>query len=236
MKLHSERMSLALCLCLAAAIPSVAAAQVIKEPADPLDALAFIRREPHRPQAVLEPVEDAQSFLDPTVRDGWAGFRLGASGEWKAPRRPAQRPHRVRRGRRRSPGSPAAATASRARHRRQSQGQEEARPRRLSRASRRGFLPRVAHLLGVDAQVPRAEPGPLGPARRPRLVRRLRRDDRRPRHRGRARRLPRQQRQPDPVRQREPPLAPGAPRPKAKLTPRAGPGGARPATSAASRR
>ena len=49
-----------------------------------------------------------------------------------------------------------------------------------------------------------AQPGALRPAGRPPLVRRLRRRPRGPAGRGRARRLPRQQRQPDPVRHREP--------------------------------
>ena len=55
-------------------LPAGAAAQVIKEPADPLDALAYVD-ESLNAQPVLEPVDDAQSELEPGVRNGWYDFR-----------------------------------------------------------------------------------------------------------------------------------------------------------------
>jgi hypothetical protein len=75
-------MCLVLCLSLAAALPTVAAAQVIKDTADPLNALAVVD-EHLSPQPVLEEVEDAESELEPGTRNGWHEFR-GAHGQWKA--------------------------------------------------------------------------------------------------------------------------------------------------------
>ncbi|HWM91110.1 MAG TPA: fibronectin type III domain-containing protein [Thermoanaerobaculia bacterium] len=65
------------------ALPALPAnAQVIKEAADDLDALAY-SADVLVAQPVMEQVEDAQSLLEPTVRDGWHAFR-GANGDWKA--------------------------------------------------------------------------------------------------------------------------------------------------------
>ncbi|MFL6195369.1 MAG: fibronectin type III domain-containing protein [Thermoanaerobaculia bacterium] len=58
-------------------------AQVVKEGNGALDALSFVSEKLQAPEA-LEPLEDAQSSMDAEVRDGWAAFRLGASDKWKA--------------------------------------------------------------------------------------------------------------------------------------------------------
>ena len=68
---------------LLALLPSASAAQVMKEPADPLDALAFSEEGLH-PQTAAEPIEDVQAAVEPEVRNGWAGFRAQERGEWKA--------------------------------------------------------------------------------------------------------------------------------------------------------
>ncbi len=62
-----------------------AAAQKIKDDlnASQLESLAFVNDRLNA-AGVLEPVDDAQSSLDADVRDGWASFRLGASDKWKA--------------------------------------------------------------------------------------------------------------------------------------------------------
>ncbi|HEX6865023.1 MAG TPA: hypothetical protein VF414_19485, partial [Thermoanaerobaculia bacterium] len=57
-------------------------AQVIKDTADDLDALAYVD-ERLSAQPVMEPFEDAESEIDPGVRTGWHAFR-GNHGEWKA--------------------------------------------------------------------------------------------------------------------------------------------------------
>ncbi len=81
MRLKSTWMYLGVCLTLAAVLPTVATAQVIKDTNDPLQALAFVdERLAARP--VMEPVDDAESVLEPAIRDGWHTFR-GANGEWK---------------------------------------------------------------------------------------------------------------------------------------------------------
>jgi len=65
------------------ALSSIASAQVIKEPNDSLDSLAFIS-ERLQANTVIEPLEDAQATLTPEVSNGWASFRMSAGGEWKA--------------------------------------------------------------------------------------------------------------------------------------------------------
>ncbi|HEX7180722.1 MAG TPA: hypothetical protein VF756_02680 [Thermoanaerobaculia bacterium] len=66
-----------------AVVPSAASAQVMKETFDDLDALAYVD-EVLNPQAALEPLEDVESALEPGVRNGWANFRNENAGEWKA--------------------------------------------------------------------------------------------------------------------------------------------------------
>jgi trimeric autotransporter adhesin len=72
-----------LSLFLLAILPGVASAQVIKEPNDPLDALAFVDESLH-PHTAAEPFDDAEPTLEPGIREGWAKFRLDSPGEWKA--------------------------------------------------------------------------------------------------------------------------------------------------------
>jgi hypothetical protein len=72
-----------LSLFLLALLPGVATAQVLKEPNDPLDALAYVE-ESLQPHTAAEPFDEAEATLEPTVREGWAKFRLDAPGEWKA--------------------------------------------------------------------------------------------------------------------------------------------------------
>ncbi|HEX9944509.1 MAG TPA: fibronectin type III domain-containing protein, partial [Thermoanaerobaculia bacterium] len=57
--------------------------QVIKEPADPLDAIVFTDDRLSPPQAV-EPVESVETSLEVEVSEGWKEFKRNARGEWKA--------------------------------------------------------------------------------------------------------------------------------------------------------
>ncbi|HSG40088.1 MAG TPA: hypothetical protein VLE27_10660, partial [Thermoanaerobaculia bacterium] len=61
---------------------SPASAQVMKEPTDPLDSLAFVREE-LEPRQWVEAIESVDSQLDLETREGWNEFRRGA-GSWKA--------------------------------------------------------------------------------------------------------------------------------------------------------
>src|SRR5262245_65739531 len=60
-----------------------AQAQVAKPGNDVLSAISFTSDK----LALSEPVEDfngVQSLLPPSLQNGWAAFRMGANGEWKA--------------------------------------------------------------------------------------------------------------------------------------------------------
>jgi hypothetical protein len=67
---------------LLAVLPGAATAQVAKEGRSSLDALAFASPRLNAAE-VLESVDDVQGVLSPEVANNWANFR-GASGEWTA--------------------------------------------------------------------------------------------------------------------------------------------------------
>ncbi len=69
-------------LSLTLAIPGLASAQVVKEENGSLDSLAFIHDRLNA-QPALEPLDDVESALETEVRSGWAGFK-SANGDWKA--------------------------------------------------------------------------------------------------------------------------------------------------------
>ncbi len=160
---------------LLAALPYPAAAQKIKDDhnASPLESLAFVSDRLNA-GTQIEPVDEAVGSLDASVRDGWAAFKLGSSNNWNA--YVDRRNGRVElaegegiawipgRGNNLTNDDVAALS-----------GRKTPELKDLE-AIARGFLPRVASLLGVERRLSGAEPGPLGPARRARLVRRLRRD------------------------------------------------------------
>src|SRR4051794_2414760 len=59
-----------------------AAAQQIREDDGPFQALAF--RDPRlRPEVAIAPFEAVKPELGADVRDGWAGFLIGAGAGWK---------------------------------------------------------------------------------------------------------------------------------------------------------
>ncbi|HJX27349.1 MAG TPA: hypothetical protein VJ885_05515, partial [Thermoanaerobaculia bacterium] len=65
------------------ALHGAARAQVIKEPGDSLDALAFSSERLAAPP-VVEPLDDVEVLLDSEVRNNWENFRAVAHGQWKA--------------------------------------------------------------------------------------------------------------------------------------------------------
>ena len=178
-------------------------AQVAKQGNDVLSSLAFVHE---KLQPRIRSSRSRTSARSWTSRCRTAGRpSASASAQRRVERhdRQAHRPRHLRRGRQRrlDPGP-------RQHHdhqgsRRLPQGQAAGRPgsHGLHRArlhAARQVLPR--RRSGAAG----AQPRPLRPAGRPRLVRRLRRRPRRSGGRRRAGRLPRQQRQPDPVRHGEP--------------------------------
>ena len=148
MTLKSKWMCLCLCLTLAAALPTVAAAQVIKEPADPLDALAFVD-DRLNPQPVMEPVEDAESELEPGVRNGWHEFRGNRSWKGQVDRRSGRIDFAEGDG---IPWVPGRGNSLKhediANH---LNGKKKPDLSTLESISR-SFLPKIAHILGVDVK------------------------------------------------------------------------------------
>ncbi|HKI06511.1 MAG TPA: hypothetical protein VKK31_31320 [Thermoanaerobaculia bacterium] len=140
---------LLLTLGLLALSPGTARAVVIPEGSgDPLESLAFVSGK-LRSQTVPEPFEAVESTLEPEVRDGWASFRAGQRGEWRA--------HvDARNGRidfAEGAGIPWVPGHGNALTRQDVSDYLNAR-REINLGSlekiARGFLPRVAHLLGVN--------------------------------------------------------------------------------------
>ena len=158
MSLKSRWMYVGLCLCLAAALPVVAAAQVIKEPSDPLDALAVID-ERLSPQPVMEPVEDAESELEPGVRNGWHEFRGNRAMKGQVDRRNGRIDFVEGEG---IPWIPGRGNSLKhediANH---LNGKKKPDLSTLDSISR-SFLPRVAHLIGVDVKSLRLAAGRSG--------------------------------------------------------------------------
>ncbi len=139
--------TLFLALFLLAILPGAATAQVIKEPNDPLDALAFVDERLH-PHTAAEPFEDAEPTLEPGVREGWAKFRLDHPGEWKA--------HVDKRNGRIDfaegaglPWVPGRGNGLTREDIGQHLGDRKKPDLSTMESIARGFLPRVAHLLGV---------------------------------------------------------------------------------------
>jgi trimeric autotransporter adhesin len=158
MSLKSKWMCLVLCLTLAAALPAVAAAQVIKEPADPLDALGYID-ERLSPQPVMEPVEDAESELEPGVRNGWHELRGNRAWKGQVDRRNGRIDFAEGDG---IPWVPGRGNSLKqddiANH---LNGKKKPDLSTLESISR-SFLPRVAHLLGVDVKSLKLDAGRSG--------------------------------------------------------------------------
>ncbi|HEX5720081.1 MAG TPA: hypothetical protein VF179_28250, partial [Thermoanaerobaculia bacterium] len=80
MNVRSRRITAMLPLIGLLAIPG--GAQVIKDTANDLDALAYVD-DRLVAQPVMEAIEDTESELEPGVRNGWHEFR-GNHGQWKA--------------------------------------------------------------------------------------------------------------------------------------------------------
>jgi trimeric autotransporter adhesin len=134
-------------LFLLALLPGAASAQVIKEPNDPLDALAYVDERLH-PHTAAEPFDDAEPTLEPGVREGWAKFKLDAPGEWKA--------HVDKRNGRIDfaegagiPWVPGRGNGLNHADIAQHLGDRKKPDLPTMERIARGFLPRVAHLLGV---------------------------------------------------------------------------------------
>ncbi len=146
--MRSQSRVLPMLLALLVLLPATGAAQVIKEPSDPLDALVFTSEKLNPPQAV-EPVEGLLGFLEPGVRDGWASFQSGAGGSWHAyvDRRSGKIeiaegsgvPWLPGRGNRLTGDDIAPAL-----------GDRKKPDLSVLETIARGYLPRVAHLLGVN--------------------------------------------------------------------------------------
>ena len=133
---------------LLAVAPVVASAQVMKETFDDLDALAFVD-ERLNPQHAAQPLEDIESALEPEVRNGWANFRAGARGEWKA--HVDKRNGRVEI----AEGAGIAWVPGRGNGLTRDDiaahlGDKKKPDLAVLEGIARGYLPRVAHLLGVD--------------------------------------------------------------------------------------
>jgi hypothetical protein len=124
-----------------------AAAQKIKDDpnSSPLESLAFVSDRLNA-GGVLESVDDVQSSLDPETRDGWAAFRLGASDKWKAhvDRRNGKVELAEGDGIAWIPGRGNGLTNDDV-----LRGKKKPDLKDLETIAR-GFLPRVAHLLGVN--------------------------------------------------------------------------------------
>ncbi|HSK81774.1 MAG TPA: fibronectin type III domain-containing protein [Thermoanaerobaculia bacterium] len=145
---------------LVALLPGAAAAQVIKEPNDPLDALAF-SEEGLSPQTVAEPIEDVEAAVEPEVRNGWANFRAQERGEWKAhvDKRNGRIDFAEGAGVPWIPGRGNGLTREDvAAH----LGDRKKPDLTALESIARGFLPRVAHLLGVDPRSLVLNPGRSG--------------------------------------------------------------------------
>jgi hypothetical protein len=114
-----------------------------------LESLAFVS-ERLQAQAALEPIEDLNAALDPGTRDGWAAFR-GANGSWSAivDKRHGKVEIAEGAGIPMLPGrGNQLSQADIALH----LGIERKTGLATVDGIARGFLPRVAHLLGVDAR------------------------------------------------------------------------------------
>jgi trimeric autotransporter adhesin len=135
---------------LLAVLPAIpVGAQVIKDNVDDLDALAYIDTRLVA-QPVMEPLEDVESELEPGVRNGWHEFR-GNHGEWKA--QVDKRHGRIDF----AEGAGVAWLPGRGNKLKQEdiashlQGRKKADLSTVESISS-SFLPKVAHLLGVDVK------------------------------------------------------------------------------------
>jgi hypothetical protein len=142
MDVRSRALPIALAIVLLAALPGTGVAQVMKEPNDSLDALAF-SSDTLRVENASEPLEDAEPTLDTEVRNGWHGFRADHGGEWKA--RVDKRNGRIEI----AEGSGIPWVPGRGNGLKRAEGKPDL--SNLESLSR-GFLARYAHLLGVDAR------------------------------------------------------------------------------------
>jgi trimeric autotransporter adhesin len=126
-----------------------AGAQVAKQGNDVLSSLAFTSDKLLISQPV-EPLDDVQSLVTPGIQNGWAAFRIGANAGWKASvdRRNGQISFAEGGGVGWVPGHGNALNANDiAAHLRGKSKPDLA----VLESIARGYLPRVASLLGVDA-------------------------------------------------------------------------------------
>ena len=158
MSLKSSWLYLCLCPFLAAALPSVAAAQVIKEPSDPLDTLGYVD-DRLSPQLVLEPVEDAESELEPGVRNGWHEFRSNRALKGQVDHRSGRIDFVEGEG---TPWVPGRGNGLRNEDIAGHLGDKKKPDLSTLESISRSFLPRVAHLLGVDVKSLRLDPDRSG--------------------------------------------------------------------------
>ena len=226
-------LTLSMVLSVLLAVP--AKAQVAKQGNDVLSSLAFSHEKLDAAEE-SELLDNVRAVTAKSLQNGWEAFRIGVgpAAEWQASidKRsglvsfaeggnvawiPGHGNGMLLQGPRRLP-----------------EGEAGGRPRRHGR--HRARLPAARpEPAGGRRLAAGAQPGAQRPARRLPLVRRLRRGPRGAAGRRGARRLPRQQRQPDPVRLREPPR----PRRQGAADPADRQTGASPpsrSTSAASRR
>jgi PKD repeat protein len=149
-----------LTICLLAFSGAAAWPQVARPKADPLSALERVD-ERLAPPPATDTVEEAQGLLSPEIRDGWVAFRLGLTGEWKGfvDRRTGRIDYAEGAGIPWLPGRGNSLTsADIAQHLR---GRAKADLPALEGIAR-AFLPRVAHLLGIDSATLVLNPGRSG--------------------------------------------------------------------------
>jgi hypothetical protein len=131
---------------LAAATPAIAV--VVQERSGDLDSLAFVH-EKLQARSTPERFEDLESALEPEVRNGWASFRAAAGGEWRG--------HVDKRNGRLEiaegagiPWVPGRGNGLTLQDIAGHLGDKKKPDLAVLEGIARGFLPRVAHLLGVD--------------------------------------------------------------------------------------
>jgi trimeric autotransporter adhesin len=130
----------------AAVLP--AGAVVMQESSNDFNGLVFVHEKLHA-QGAPERFEDLETALEPGVRNGWANFRLGANGEWKA--------HVDKRSGRLEiaegagiPWVPGRGNGLSNQDIAAHLGNKKKPDLAVLEGIARGFLPRVAHLLGVE--------------------------------------------------------------------------------------
>ncbi len=213
-----SRLSLCLILLMLSALPVLG--QVAKQQGnDLLSSLVFVDDSLRLPDE-SDSLDNLRSVVNPALQNSWDAFRIGVgpTATWTATIDKRTGLVTFAEGGNVAwiPGRGNQMTAQ------DLAGVLNGKPLNLSAmdAIARAYMPRIQSLLGIDPSTPRPQSGPVGSAGRPSLVRGLRRRSAGNADRGRPRRLPRQQRQPDPVRLGVPAVAErqGAPRPSSPAT------------------